>query len=473
LSEPDLSAAVALLDPAARGWSAAELDPAELVDDAWIEANTRPGRAPSRARAVGGRLLAAVRTIGVDPLEGVAPDVAVAGHPLLSALPRPIRRTLIQRGGLTRDQMRRIAARTGYPYTEAWSPHNKGAMKGVWGALVHHTGTSWSAAGDYPTLRVVRDGRPGLVNSLSGFGLGRSGTIYLISEKLSWHAGVGEYNGLTDGNGYLVGIEAESDGRSWTDAERDAYPRLVASLLIEIGQGDPRPGVGDRWTTRHASWALPRGRKTDAAGLDMDRFWAQVYAYLADPASIHRDHGKAPAPVAPTGQHTVVSGDTLYALARRYGVTVAQLRDWNGLTSDLLTVGQVLRVTATAPVPPPVPPVPAVPPVPPVPPVPGLPGWPADRMGRTGFFGLRSDPNPDSHGGFYAWERPYVNAAKQRLVAKGFVPGITDWRDPWASDGVYDKRLFDAVARWQGTVAKDSTTYWGGLFADDWARLAR
>jgi hypothetical protein len=451
----------ALLDPVARGWSAADVDPAELVDDAWIAANTRPGRAPSRVRAAGGRALAAVRTIGVDPLEGVDPDVAVAGHPLLAALPRPVRRTLIQRGGLTRDQMRRIAARTGYPYVEAWSGHNKGAMTAVWGAMVHHTGTPWSTPGDYPTLRVVRDGRPGLVNSLCAFGLGRSGTIYLISEKLSWHAGAGEWNGMTDGNGLTVGVEAESDGRNWTDAERDAYPRLVAAILIEIGQGDPRPGVGDRYTTRHASYAKPAGRKTDASGLDMDRFWREVYAYLADPASIHKDHGKAPAPVAPTGTHTVVPGDTLYSLSRRYGVTVQQLRDWNGLRSDTLAVGQVLRVQ---PGPASVPAIPAPPP---------LPAWPAARMAGGGYFGLLSDPNPDSHGGFYAWERPYVNAAKQRLVAKGMVAGITDWRDPWASDGVYDRRLFDAVARWQGVVAPTTTTYWGGLWADDWARLAR
>lgn len=317
-----------------RGWSASEVHPDELVDDAWIAANTRPGLPPSRVRHLGGRLLAVAR--------------------------RP--RSLTSRG-LTRDQMRRICARTGYPYVEAWSPHNKGAMRGVWGALVHHTGTSWSAAGDYPTLRVVRDGRPGLVNSLSMFGLGRSGTAYLISEKVSWHAGAGEYNGLTDGNSYLAGIEAESDGRSWTDAQRDAYPRLVASILIEIGQGDPRPGVGDKYTTRHASWALPRGRKTDASGLDMNLFWRQVYGYLANPASIHKDYGKHVPPPS-VEFHTVVRGDTLWALARRYGVTVAQLKAWNNRSGDVLTPGDRLRVKAPAPAPtpPPPPPQPTPPP---------------------------------------------------------------------------------------------------------------
>lgn len=269
-----------LTDPVAvaRGWSAADVDPSEYVDDAWIAANTAPGKAPSAVRAVGGRVLSAFRTIGVDPLAGKAP--ADAGG-LMPRLPRTVRRALIQKGGLTRDQMRRIAARTGYDYVEAWSAHNKGGMAAVWGAMVHHTGTAWSIAGDLPTLRILREGRSDLLNSLCGFGLGRSGTIYLINEKVSWHAGSGEHNGMRDGNGLTYGIEAESDGRNWTAEQRDAYPRLVASILVEIGQDD-------RYTTRHGSYALPRGRKTDASGLNMDLFWQEVYAYLANPASIDR-----------------------------------------------------------------------------------------------------------------------------------------------------------------------------------------
>ena len=43
--------------------------------------------------------------------------------------------------------------------------------------------------------------------------------------------------------------------------------------------------------------------------------------------------------------HTVVAGDTLYALANLYGTTVAQIQSWNGLgASTTIYVGQVLRV---------------------------------------------------------------------------------------------------------------------------------
>ncbi|MBO0442234.1 LysM peptidoglycan-binding domain-containing protein [Vagococcus fluvialis] len=43
--------------------------------------------------------------------------------------------------------------------------------------------------------------------------------------------------------------------------------------------------------------------------------------------------------------HTVVSGDTLSGIAGKYGVTVAQLKQWNNLKSDLIFPGQVLKVS--------------------------------------------------------------------------------------------------------------------------------
>lgn len=42
--------------------------------------------------------------------------------------------------------------------------------------------------------------------------------------------------------------------------------------------------------------------------------------------------------------HTVRAGETLFQIARQYEVTVADLREWNGLQDDELTVGQTLRV---------------------------------------------------------------------------------------------------------------------------------
>ena len=42
--------------------------------------------------------------------------------------------------------------------------------------------------------------------------------------------------------------------------------------------------------------------------------------------------------------YTVKSGDTLWLLARRFNTTVDAIMRLNGLTSDLLNIGQVLQI---------------------------------------------------------------------------------------------------------------------------------
>jgi LysM repeat protein len=71
----------------------------------------------------------------------------------------------------------------------------------------------------------------------------------------------------------------------------------------------------------------------------------------------------APAPetaaerVARVLEHLVQSGDTLSKVGAQYNVTVAQLRQWNGINGDVIRVGQKLKVgeEVVAPPPPPTP----------------------------------------------------------------------------------------------------------------------
>lgn len=46
------------------------------------------------------------------------------------------------------------------------------------------------------------------------------------------------------------------------------------------------------------------------------------------------------------GEHMVQSGENLYAIARRYGLAVNSLRDWNNMTSDLLYPCSILKIAA-------------------------------------------------------------------------------------------------------------------------------
>ena len=42
--------------------------------------------------------------------------------------------------------------------------------------------------------------------------------------------------------------------------------------------------------------------------------------------------------------YIVVSGDTLYSIARKYNTTVDTIKSLNNLTNNILSIGQVLKI---------------------------------------------------------------------------------------------------------------------------------
>lgn len=171
------------------------------------------------------------------------------------------------------------ARATGYPVIEVvgWETRGHATFADGWPKFVvgHHTGTAESATGDYPTLKIVRDGRSDLPGPLCNFGLGRSGTVYVVAAGVAWHAGTSSYLGATDLNNKSIGIEAESAGGGlWTNAQRDAYPKLVGACL-------KRMSVGTDHYVSHRTCATPAGRKPDPTGLEDVWMRAQAGAYLA------------------------------------------------------------------------------------------------------------------------------------------------------------------------------------------------
>ena len=53
-----------------------------------------------------------------------------------------------------------------------------------------------------------------------------------------------------------------------------------------------------------------------------------------------------PASANAGGNYTVSKGDTLSSIARRNSISVSDLRKWNGLKSDNLRIGQVLKLSS-------------------------------------------------------------------------------------------------------------------------------
>jgi len=182
-------------------------------------------------------------------------------------------------GGLWVPWLVDAARLTGYPvFVEpGWNGRGNGGLRLLEVVVGHHTATPDSVAGDYPSLRVVRDGRAGLRGLLSQLGIGRSGAIYVLGNGLAYHAGVSAYAGYYDLNDEALGIEAEDSGDgTWTAAQLDCYPRLVASLLFYMRRG------AERYCS-HRTCALPAGRKPDPAGIADAWMHTRVRHLLGDP----------------------------------------------------------------------------------------------------------------------------------------------------------------------------------------------
>lgn len=166
----------------------------------------------------------------------------------------------------------------GLPVVEepGWQRRGTGGTFTPIGVLLHHT--AGPTDGDLPSLRIVRDGRPGLAGPLAQLMLSRSGYFHVVAAGRANHAGVGAGRFVPngDGNRYLIGIEAESVGTrdDWTLEQRVNYPRGVAALCraMRVGEGN---------VLGHKEWAPTR--KIDPAFMDMGAFRAAVRAWLLNP----------------------------------------------------------------------------------------------------------------------------------------------------------------------------------------------
>src|SRR5699024_8365614 len=137
---------------------------------------------------------------------------------------------------------------------DGWDTRGHGGMGRIKGILLHHTaGPAQSAtSSNYPSLRVVRDGRPGLSGPLAQLGIGYDGTWYVTAAGRACHAG--KVDSRKYNNTHALGIEAENpgDGSAWPKAQYDSYVRGVAALIAEWN--------GKIRVRGHKEAAIPHGR---------------------------------------------------------------------------------------------------------------------------------------------------------------------------------------------------------------------
>ncbi|MEC1627596.1 N-acetylmuramoyl-L-alanine amidase [Bacillus mojavensis] len=155
----------------------------------------------------------------------------------------------------------------------------------------------------------------------------------------AWHTGDGKDG---PGNRKSIGVEicySKSGGAKYYAAEKLAI-KFVAQLLKERGWGIDR-------VRKHQDWS---GKYCPHRILDEGR-WDEVKAAIADELS--KIGGKSSASSGGSSEsgttYTVKKGDTLSAIAKEHGVSVANLQSWNNIKDpNKITVGQKLKLKGSS-----------------------------------------------------------------------------------------------------------------------------
>ncbi|CAI6222825.1 N-acetylmuramoyl-L-alanine amidase [Bacillus sp. FSL M7-1004] len=155
----------------------------------------------------------------------------------------------------------------------------------------------------------------------------------------AWHTGDGKDG---PGNRKSIGVEicySKSGGARYYAAEKLAI-KFVAQLLKERGWGIDRVRKHQDWNGKYCPHRiLSEGR------------WDEVKAAIAD--ELRKIGGKSSASSGGSSvsgtTYTVKKGDTLSAIAKEHGVSVATLQSLNGIKNpNLIKVGQVLKLTGSS-----------------------------------------------------------------------------------------------------------------------------
>jgi membrane-bound lytic murein transglycosylase D len=156
-------------------------------------------------------------------------------------------------------------------------------------------------------------------------------------------------------NAYSLRVPAGT-GAAVTEAHAAAAPEEAAALqYYAVKKGESMSTIArklrvSRSDLAEANYLRANARVRPGQKLVVPR--APSTALLArrgDGTATARDESPEPTPeAAPTTVlYRVRKGDTLYVIARRHGVTVDDLREWNNLRGSALSIGTRLRIRTT------------------------------------------------------------------------------------------------------------------------------
>ena len=178
----------------------------------------------------------------------------------------------------------------------------------------------------------------GAMNTSVGTVLAQADADYSTGTVITHTVRPGEYLNKIANN---YGVTA-NELRLWNHLTTDLLQ--IGQQLKIVTDAETPPPTGSVYTVR-AGDTLWRIANTYGVTVNQIKSWNNLssdFLYIGMRLVV-ADQGTTPPPSEGL-TYTVRSGDTLWSIANRYGVTVNQLKSWNNLSSDFLAIGMRLNI---------------------------------------------------------------------------------------------------------------------------------
>jgi peptidoglycan DL-endopeptidase LytE len=131
-----------------------------------------------------------------------------------------------------------------------------------------------------------------------------------------------------------------SNLKNWNNLTSDM---IYVNQVLEVSA--PTTSSAKTYTVQSGDYLSKIGQEFDVYVAELKQ-WNSLTSDVIYPGQVLKVSAptSTPQPAPTTGTYTVQSGDTLSHIAVKYDTTVSRIKSWNGLTSDTIYVGQKLKV---------------------------------------------------------------------------------------------------------------------------------
>lgn len=221
-----------------------------------------------------------------------------------------------------------------------WSRRSHGVLDGRV-TMVHDSVTGHMSANRAANFCIT--GHPTLKGPLYECLIDMDGKAHLIANGITWNAGKGDDDRLQQALRALMPLDRELGLPDENNVNGNSISHGVA--MVTYGAGPYTANQIEVCARVCAAYGFAEGWGKFTAGSTIGH--GEFSRRKIDPfANMGQIRTRINSLILGNNEiwHVVVSGDTLWSLARRYGTTVTAIRQWNSLQADVIGIGWRLRV---------------------------------------------------------------------------------------------------------------------------------